>query len=101
MMQLDIFSLPRTNTSGELPSAVLPTKTEEAIAQFAELKKLSINDDLVVGCHVRSDLFFKGKIGKVIALNQVHTFTMATVHINFDGYSVEFPCAASKLEVIS
>ncbi len=100
-MQLDIFSLSPTNTSGELPSAVLPPEVEAAIAQFAELKKLAINDDLAVGYHVRSDLFFKGKIGKVIALKQVHTFTMATVYINFGDYSVEFPCAASKLEVIS
>lgn len=100
MQQLDIFSLPLSNPSGELPSAVLEPKVEAAIAEFAKLRDLAINDDLEIGCYVKSDLFFKGKIGKVIALKQVHTFIMATVKIDFDGYKVEFPCAASKLEVI-
>ncbi|MDX2255560.1 MAG: hypothetical protein NW214_08605 [Pseudanabaenaceae cyanobacterium bins.39] len=91
MQQLDIFSLPLTNPSGELPVAVVAPKNEA----------IKVDADLTVGCHVRSDLFFKGKIGKVIALQKVHTFVMATVRIDLNGNLIDFPCATSKLEVIN
>lgn len=55
---------------------------------------------LVEGCTVRSPLFFKGKIAKVISLEKIHTITLATVELEINGSLIQFPCGISSLEVV-
>lgn len=108
MSQLDIFSLPRHDSIGELPRAVIPIKPEieEAIAELKSLKEFAADHSqnqsvLVGGCTVRSHLFFKGKTAKVINLYQIASVTMATVELEAQGCLIKFPCGASSLEVVT
>lgn len=100
--QLDIFSIAPDCSSRELPKyeVLLEPKIEEALNLLKEVAKLAIKDELVEGCIVRSDLFFKGKTAKVISLKQIHTITLATVEIEFKGELIRFPCGTCGLEVV-
>ena len=102
-MQLDIFSLVPNCSSRELPKAIasVDAKVEEALNSLLELKKLECKPELVEGCTVRSDLFFKGKTAKVISLKQLHTITLATVELKFRGSLIRFPCGVCGLEVVT
>ncbi|MFM7887158.1 MAG: hypothetical protein ACKPCM_10810 [Pseudanabaena sp.] len=101
-MQLDIFSIVPDYSVRELPKAIAPVdpKAEKALAVLVELKKLECKPELVEGCTVRSNLFFKGKTAKVICLKQIHTITLATVEFEFKGSLIRFPCGVSALEVV-
>lgn len=67
---------------------------------FTDSLSLEYKPVLVEGCLVRSSLYFKGKIAKVISLRQVHTITMATVEVEINGSLIQFPCGTSALEVV-
>lgn len=57
--------------------------------------------ELVEGCTVRSDLFFKGKTAKVLKIEQIHTVAIATVELDFKGTLIKFPCGTRALEVVA
>ena len=67
---------------------------------FTDSLSIEYKPALAEGCLVRSSLYFKGKIAKVISLKQVHTITMATVELEINGSLVRFPCGTSALEVV-
>ncbi len=103
MMQLDIFSLPIQDCSSrELPKAIaaIDPKVEEAIAVLVELKKLKCKPELVEGCTVRSDLFFKGKTAKIINFKEFANITLAVVELEIKGNLFQFPCSIGALKVI-
>ena len=103
MNQLDIFSITPNCSSRELPVAIAPIspKVEEAIAALLELKKLECKPELVEGCIVKSDLFFKGKTAKVIGFKQIGAVTLAIVELEFRGSLIQFPCGVCGLEVVT
>ena len=101
-MQLDIFSIIPNSSSGELPRAISPVdpKIEEALQVLVELKKLECKPELIEGCTVRSDLFFKGKTAKVISFKEIGSVTLAIVELEFKGSLIRFPCGVCGLEVV-
>ncbi|WP_055075284.1 hypothetical protein [Pseudanabaena sp. 'Roaring Creek'] len=116
-MQLDIFSLPLTNPSGELPRPILgiDPKVEEAIASLQSLKELAIEPEseaekqsfgivrehpdrhnLVEGCTVRSSTSYVGKTGKLIRFEEIAGITFAMV--KFPHGLPLYPCTIKTLE---
>jgi hypothetical protein len=102
MNQLSIFEIVPSSSSGKLPVAIIPLepKVEEAIALLEEIAKLRIDSELVVGCTVRSSLFFKGKTATVISFKQIGSITLAIVEIEFKGCLIKFPCSMNDLQVV-
>ena len=103
MSQLSIFDVQPQGSSGKLPVAIIPLepKAEAAIAALEEIAKLRIDSELVEGCTVRSDLFFKGQTGIIKSLYAVGWVQFANVELEVKGNLITFPCGTKSLEVVT